>query len=795
MWVYKKIKIYIMACNSLDSVKYFVPTSACTKTYTLCDGNDLIQVDVTMFLENEYQYLDQNISNVNQVRRRYEFRFDSSAPVTEDLTINYIRDFNLSINGVPTQNYTGFTSSIIPNGSSTTGTIQLDSSVVQTILAGEYAGDTQTWVDDYILSDQLYPPTFCFNPVTCTLEITGTTITNPTLQGGSDGSIEVFVSGSTGTTFYSVNGGAEQGSNLISGLVAGTYFVTARDGSCYSEVEVIVEDGEFRTEPFTVLEPNDVISSENPIITTIATAINNPDPLPAITQFIFDSGVTNNYSVQFNLTNPTAYITTFYAREFPNKDNFFLTPILSDRQGNQVGINTVSEIADSFAEALQKDVNLRRWYFIDVDDNIVTLTAKENSSTNTLNTSNVTILDQNGSIASSGITLSVAQEGVDAFQGSLVNEYSIYADVYVGDGKLEYGEELSAGTYNNFTTIELPFNKRTNIHQFDVSQVMKNFVHTPKIDLTFTGFTVLPTMMRPFYLRYGEKYPLVANENTKKKRQKGETDFKWVINSALEWEQPNNMDDYITGGTFLTNAPNPLQIQRNQTNFLYFVLPKDYGQTLNLVGDIEFYDGTSSSGITFFNISTGTTNIGGVYALNVSYDTLGLLNYESSGNTKIKRVTFSVNDDSGAYTESRIYRFEIDEQPRKFGVSFENKLGGTDTFDFIGVVENSIDRTIKSYTVPREITSNGSSPQGFKSNATYDTKITKNIVVNSGWIDQDHFDWLIELLSSNNIYSYSEPNQNYLNLVDFSYIKSSLDDLFEIEITFTHTIFENNITV
>ena len=124
-----------------------------------------------------------------------------------------------------------------------------------------------------------------------------------------------------------------------------------------------------------------------------------------------------------------------------------------------------------------------------------------------------------------------------------------------------------------------------------------------------------------------------------------------------------------------------------------------------------------------------------------------------------------------------------------------NKLGGYDTFDFIGIVETSVNREAKNYTIPRDIQSDGSSPKGFKVNSTYDTQVTKTITVNSGWIDQDHFDWLIELLSSNNIYSYTETFQNYLNVTGYKYTRSSLDDLYEMEVTFTHTIFENNISV
>lgn len=253
---------------------------------------------------------------------------------------------------------------------------------------------------------------------------------------------------------------------------------------------------------------------------------------------------------------------------------------------------------------------------------------------------------------------------------------------------------------------------------------------------------------------------------------------------------------------FLTNSPNPKQIQRNSNEFLYFILPRDYGVDLTMRGDLYFYDGTSATGQTFFTIATGGINAGGCMIMNLSYDKLGLENYEVSGatNRKIKRAELAVWQDDGTnpatpYTEIKTYRFEIDEMPRKFGVLFQNALGMYDAFDFIGMTEETINRNVDSYTVPLNYNINGSISAGQKNIATYNTKITKKIKCNTGWIDEDHFDWLMEMLKSNNIYSTSITTQNYLNLTDFTYKKSSLEDLFDIECTFMWTIIENNVTI
>jgi hypothetical protein len=252
---------------------------------------------------------------------------------------------------------------------------------------------------------------------------------------------------------------------------------------------------------------------------------------------------------------------------------------------------------------------------------------------------------------------------------------------------------------------------------------------------------------------------------------------------------------------FLTNSPNPKQIQRAGNEFLYFILPKDYGYDLKCKSNLYFYDGSEVTGVTNFIIATGGTNAGGCMVMNLSYDKLGLAAYEVSGSTnrKIKRVEVAIwqekDGDEFQYTEEKVYRFEIDEMPRKFGILFQNALGMYDAFDFIGVVEESVKRDFDNYTVPLDYGDAGNLASGQRNTATYNTKVTKRLTANTGWIDLNHFDWLMEMLKSNNIYSTATSNQNYLNLVEYTYRKSSLDDLYEVEVTFDWTIIENGITV
>ena len=756
----------------------------------------------------------------------------------------------------------------------------------------------------------------CYVPPACTLDITGTTVTNVTIQGGSDGEIAAATSGATGATLTWFINNAEDttGTALthdFTGLTAGFYDIRVEEEACTAlEYSVQVLDGEFRTGNMVLTQAKDLTASENPIIYELRTAQSSGIGNKAVFNLDIDATITNGDSITFNLTAPYEYSQTFYAKGFPDKSNYFLASVLTDQEGNTVGANTLSEIAQSLADALQNDVLIPKVYTINYNGGqVVSLKAKEDGERFTLSNNNV--------IISGNIDSDVVQVGVNSYDGQQVDNYSIYAEVFENDLTLQYPDEGVTSDYVRVAELELPFSQ-SNIHRFDLAPIMRNFVTSARPRFESTGSTVQPDMMKPYYIRYGEKYPLVSNTNTKKKRFKGVTDVKWVINSALNHYAQNDMSAYLgstlhdvkasftayltfppapafgydydltfnnylyqtgnttgiafrvndtynahdygyqtgttfelTGNTsypyvstgklyisgttagadfvyernyqafgswkyihvygtpdfeqlgsvlFLTNAPDPKLIQRASQEYLYFILKAGYDQQLDVRGDLDFYDGSSVSGATFFEIQNATGNsAGGVMALNLSYDKLGLAAYETSGSTtrKIKRATFAIWQNSGdtRYSDHKAYRFEIEDRPRKFGIVFNNVVGGFDSFDFVGIVEETINRSKGTYTIPIPYNTDGSAGQGFKSSAQFNTKVTNKIIVNSGWIDETHFDWLKELMESNDIYSYTTTNQNYLNLDAFKYIKSSLDDLFEVECTFTQTIYENSIDV
>ena len=644
-------------------------------------------------------------------------------------------------------------------------------------------------------------PVCCLAPtgVTCTIAIDQVTITDCTTRGDSTGSIEICITGGTGNTTWKLNGetivsGYTQQCFSYTGLTAGEYTVAITDSTgCTAQDTYTILDGEFRTGDFTVAAPTGLTAVENPIIIGVGTAINSASPKDNITTITVAGTIADGTSITFNLTSPYTYSQTFYSKAFPNKPNYFLASILNNSQGTPVGSNTNIEIATSLADALNNDAVIPKIYYVNNNDEVITLRAKQYGSRFDLDSTNV--------IASTtGFTVTQTQAGVDAYDGQITDNYSISCEVMANtDWTNQYPVTGDTSDYNRIAELVLPFSQ-DNIHRFDISQILKSQVYTPRPDTTFTGATYLPTPMQPYFVKLSELYPLVANTNTVKKRYKTQTAPAWVINSSLDRYAANDMSDYVDVPVeFLTNSPNPKQIQRNSSEFLYFVLPKNYGTDLTCVGDMYFYDGTCATGVTFFTIATGTTNAGGVMMLNISYDKLGLASYEVSGTTnrKIKRVEIAVYASGGTiqYSEKKQYRFEIDEMPRKFGVFFQNALGMYDEIDFIGVVEETINRDTGTYTVPIDYTSSGAMQGGQKHFATYNTRITKKLICNTGWCDIQHFNWLMELMKTNNVYNANSTTADYLNLTEWKYIKSSLDDLFDVEVTFEYTVYENNVSV
>jgi len=772
------------------------------ETYIVCSGATSVEISVELApaggcnLSEQY-WLGGKLYNIyNQV---IDVTLDVAA--AEEFFIEYtcVQQYSIIINGILQPGFP-YTYDVpvqitIPAGVTT---YQFDHECLKVIEQGntQWAYDTDT--SELVLLPQQDEPV-CYTPPACHLSVTGSTATSPSIRGGSDGQIYAGVSGATGTTInWFLNGVSQTGTtrtHVFSGLTAGIYYVRSVEGICSSQVQVQIFDGEFRTSDFQTISPTDkIVAVENPIILNVNTSTNSVNPLVSINEFRV-TGTISDVVVVFNLVYPYVYTAEFRSKEYPDRSTYFLESILSDEIGNPVGTNSGEEITTSFSEVLQKDPIISRLYYISSSGSTITLRSKETGNMYDLSTSNVTITGSN-------LTLTNTQGGVTEFDGALVSNYSIYTELFV-DEELKYGDTPNPVNYKRVLELELPYNK-TNQHQFDLSSSLKNFVNTSKFDFNFTGATYLADMMCSYYLKYGEKYPLVPNSNTKKKRYKGITSYGWVINSALNFEDSNTMESYrgLSGTTwrydtpFLNTAPNTKYSHRDSDELYYVVIPKNYGFAMAVRGNIYMYDGTTYSNVNFFSIPTTTlNNFGGVCCLNMGYNKLGLSSYETSGN-KIRKVEFWIRHVhiSPLYTEKKSYLLEIDEQPSYFNVAFLSKLGTYETFSFVGERQEQQEISRSSYQKPYPISDDGSAGLGFQYNSIFNTMFTKTYVVNTGIISEDVYYYLMGLLQSNKIYNYTDVHQNYITVIGQTATKSSNENQYSIQLIFRETISENNIS-
>lgn len=641
------------------------------------------------------------------------------------------------------------------------------------------------------------------DPPGCAIEITGYTTNAPTERGEDDGSLSIGLSGMTGSTItWTIDGDPISDTDphiTVTGLTAGTYSMNAVEGPCSDSQSIVVSDGEFRTGDFTVISPQDqgyTVATENPVLVNIATAVNSYSPQYSISQFTCSGDISNVY-VQFDLTFPYIYSATFQSKGFPDRPSYFLESILTDDVGVPIGTNSAEEIMTSFAETLQKDTIINRLFYIYNSGNTVTLSAKEYNEQYDLSSDNVTITGSNLSIAN-------IQSGVAQYDGQLSANYSVYCELFV-DETSEFGVTESEETYLRAAELELPY-QSDNLHQFDMSPVLKNFVSSPKIDFSFTGSTFMGDMLASYYVKYGERYPLIPNSNTKKKRYKGTTDFGWCINSALNFEDANDMGSYIpdagetSGVTFLNTAENTKYAHRDGKEFLNIVFRQAYPYPLAVFVDINMYDGTVHEDVKLYDITTSgsTNNFGGVAIMSVAYDCTCISDYETGG-AKIRSVDAQVRYTKDGvnwlpYSEVKTMRYELDEQPSNFNVTFLNKLGTYETYSFVGERVNESEITRENYQRPFELNTDGSANLGFQYNSTYDTDYTKVFILNTGIIDLDTYEFLQGLLNSTRIYHYDDVHQTYLNILDQTSTRSTNTNEYSIQIVVQETINENNVS-
>lgn len=187
-----------------------------------------------------------------------------------------------------------------------------------------------------------------------------------------------------------------------------------------------------------------------------------------------------------------------------------------------------------------------------------------------------------------------------------------------------------------------------------------------------------------------------------------------------------------------------------------------------------------------------TETINGVYSFNAAPSNIGINTDGIYNSKRVKDYTVTIRDiDNQFDTQSKTYYLPYDIAPKGQTVVWQNPLGGYDSHYFTGIREDAVNRS--SDTFERVVDKNF--PSGFAKNKEYNIEATDTVAINSGWLKEDHMDWIKQILSSPKIYLVNADGiLDYYTLGGYNYNKNNQNNQFSLELTLVRTIENNNIT-
>jgi len=201
--------------------------------------------------------------------------------------------------------------------------------------------------------------------------------------------------------------------------------------------------------------------------------------------------------------------------------------------------------------------------------------------------------------------------------------------------------------------------------------------------------------------------------------------------------------------------------------------------------------------------TTGNTG-DGVYYVNVSPSNLGISASDGtiSGETVAYyncRVQALFTLGGSTLTDNQYFRIREDALQNfrsGYEVMWLNEYGGYDSFNFLGQNTDTISRGASDLRK----TVDYNFPDGYEINSVYDTNVTLQWKMESGAIDEDHFNFLQSLLNSNKVYLVNKRGNNFDGITfctvsEFTYEKINTTNQYNVSLTLNKTIKQNNISV
>ena len=316
----------------------------------------------------------------------------------------------------------------------------------------------------------------------------------------------------------------------------------------------------------------------------------------------------------------------------------------------------------------------------------------------------------------------------------------------------------TSGTNNPLARLKYPVQPSSAQLQFDVGNVIKNYVSFDFFNATGTLFAPNLNSRLKYYLDFRELYdvsgiPTLSGILASNPTTPSSSSFRWGGNSIFDFEEFSGTAYYdlrVENYGFL-NYQGEEVCTLSQNKILTFFDPNRVVIKIRLSTSSGYeYTFTPTTREYLYNINAGKFLI----------DTSGLT---PTGNNYVIRL-LDASDNTIALKSFRYV--EECSQYETVRLHWMNKLGAWDSFNFIKNSQRAIDIERKQFKAPLEI--GYAKSDRLKQN--YNTTITDVININSDWVSDEVSELLEELATSPLIYlERSATNFIAVNIVNNSY--------------------------
>ena len=318
----------------------------------------------------------------------------------------------------------------------------------------------------------------------------------------------------------------------------------------------------------------------------------------------------------------------------------------------------------------------------------------------------------------------------------------------------------TSGTNNPLARLKYPVQPSSAQLQFDVGNVIKNYVSFDFFNATGTLFAPNLNSRLKYYVDFRELYdvsgiPTLSGILASNPTTPSSSSFRWGGNSIFDFEDFSGTAYYdlrVENYGFLnTKLIAPEQIVKTQNKVLTFFDPNRLVKYFNLRIKASDYlvEITKTTQEFLYNINVGK------YLLDLSgltIDTSYQIDLLTESFVSLATFKFNNEPECSQYETVRLH--------------WMNKLGAWDSFNFIKNSQRAIDIERKQFKAPLEI--GYAKSDRLKQN--YNTTITDVININSDWVSDEVSELLEELATSPLIYlERSATNFIAVNIVNNSY--------------------------